>query len=285
MFWMASAILFTLMTLVRLRYLASQYYPLSEGDTRLSVDQIAAEALARIPVQKVAIGLGVITSFLAVQYVLWHQPGYPHCPAVLDPCHARDASDVGILDLNNEQTLAAAFQASLLLLTGGLALLTSRLRATPVEMKGWWFTLGLVYIVLACDQVVAVHSRFGDSTGLPGQLILFPVAIAGLASWFKVLQALSINRLARTLFVVGAAFWAMSQLSDLLLDPIESLSWTTVPEEVAETTGSSLWLLSLLVWLRSVLPVSIVPLARLGDPQTIEQLSSSESRSSTVPTG
>jgi hypothetical protein len=283
MFWMASASLFALMTLVRLRYLASQYYPLNEGDTRLSIDQIAAEGLARIPVRKVAIGVGAITILLALQYVIWHQPGYPHCPAVLDPCHARDASEIGILDLNNEQTLAAAFQAVLLLATGALALLTSGLRATRTEMKGWWFTLGLVYLVLACDQVLAVHSRFGDATNLPGQLILFPVAIAGLAAWFKVLQELSANRLARTLFVVGAVFWALSQLSDVLLDPIESLSWTTVPEELSETTGSALWLMSLLVWLRSVLPVSIVPIERLQGPQTIEQLPSSAPP--TVPTG
>jgi hypothetical protein len=273
------------MTLVRLRYLASQYYPLDEGDTRLSIDQIAAEVLAHVPIRKVAIGIGLIATALAVQYLLFHQPGYPHCPAVLDPCHARDASEIAILDINNEQTLPAAFQAALLLAAGALALLTSRLRATRAEMKVWWLTLGLVFLVLACDQVLAVHSRFGDATDLPGQLILFPVAIAGLAAWFKVLQELSANRLARTLFIAGAVFWGLSQVSDVLLDPIESLSWTTLPEEVSETAGSALWFLSLLVWLRATLPVAIVPVGRLDGPQTIEQLPSSERRSSRVATG
>jgi hypothetical protein len=50
------------------------------------------------------------------------------------------------------------------------------------------------------------------------------------------------NRLARTLLVAGATFWIASQVSDLLLDGIDSLSWTTTPEETAESAGSVLWL-------------------------------------------
>jgi hypothetical protein len=283
--WMGAAILFTLTTLVRLRYLADQYYPLNEGDTRLSVDQIAAEALARVPVRKLAIGIGLIATAGAIQYLLLHDPGYPHCPAVLDPCHARDASEIGILDINNEQTLAAAFQASLLFVTAGLALVTSRLRLTRDEMKIWWLTLGLVFLVLACDQILAVHNRFGDATDLPGQLILLPVAIAGVIAWFKVLQEISDRRLACALFVGGAVVWGVSQLSDVLLDPIESLAWATVPEEVSETVGSTLWLFSLLVWLRSLLPVGILQTGRFNGIRTAEPHASPEKPPSRVATG
>jgi hypothetical protein len=283
--WMGSAIMFMLTTLARLRHLANQYYPLNEADSRISVDQIATEALARIPFRRLVIGIGLIWAATAIQYVLLHDPGYPHCPAVLDPCHARDASQLGILDVNNEQTLPATFQASLLLITGGLALVVSRLRATRIEMKCWWLTLGLVILVLASDQVLAVHSRFGDATGLPGQLILLPAAIAGIVAWFKVLQGIWANRLARSLFIAGALVWALSQASDVLLDPVESLAWTTVPEETCETVGSALWLFSLLVWVRSVLPVGLVPpRRRFNGLPLIEPLPAPEERSK-VPTG
>jgi hypothetical protein len=254
---MASAILFALALVERLRYLARQYYPLEEADTRLTVDQIAAEALNRLPIRGLAIALIAITALEAIQFLLFHDPGYPHCPAVLDPCHAREAAPIGILDLNNEQTLAATFQAGLLFAGGALAVVTSRLRATAADMKRWWLTLGVVMVVLGADQMVAVHSRFGDSTGVPGQLILLPFAIAGVLAWLKVLRAMWDNRLARTLFIAGACFWVFSQASDLLLDSL--LNWTTTPEETSETTGSMLWMFSLLVWLRAALPIGLKP--------------------------
>lgn len=254
---MSSAILLALALLERLRYLARQYYPVEEDETRLTVDQIAAEALNRFPIRGFAIALVAITAAEAIQFLLLHDPGYPHCPAVLDACHARDAAPIGILDLNNEQTLAATFQAGLLYAGGALALLTSTLRATGADMKRWWAILGVVMVVLGCDQMLAIHSRFADSTGVFGQVILLPFAIAGVLAWLKIVRAMWNNRLARTLFIAGACFWVFSQASDLLLD--SALNWTTTPEETGETTGSMLWLFSILVWLRAALPVGLMP--------------------------
>src|SRR3954447_5265624 len=48
---MAAAMGFTLTLIERLRYLARQYYPLDEAETRLSVDQIAAEAFTKVPLR------------------------------------------------------------------------------------------------------------------------------------------------------------------------------------------------------------------------------------------
>jgi hypothetical protein len=253
---MASAMLFSLALLERLRFLAAEYYPLDEAETRLSIDEIATELLGRINIRRLAIGSALIAAALAIQYILFHKAGYPHCPAALDHCHARDAEKIGILDLNNEQTLAATFQASLLLIAGGLALAASRLRTTRAAMKPWFAALGVAMLFLTADQILAVHSRFQDSTGVTGQLILLPIAIVAVVAWWKVLQEISDNRLARTLFIAGAAFWAYSQASDVLLDPIQSFSWTTTPEETGETTGSMLWMLALLVWLRDRLNLS-----------------------------
>lgn len=254
---MASAILLFVASLGRLRYLARQYYPLEETDTRLSVDQIAAEALSRIPLRGLAIALVGVTVALMVQYVLFHDRGYPHCPAVLDSCHARDAAPVAILDLKNEQTLAAAFQALVLLASGGLAIVAGRIHGTRAAARRWWLTLGVVMVLLSSEQVLALHNRFEDATDLPGQLILLPLGIAGVLAGFKVLQDIWGNGVARTLFVVGAVLWILAQAGDVLLDGVDGFNWATVPEETAETTGSMLWLFAVVVWLRSKLPTGL----------------------------
>jgi hypothetical protein len=254
---MAAAIVFALTLLARLRYLARQYYPLEERETRLSVDQIAAEILDRLPLRRVAIVLGVLVAAESIQYLLLHVPGYPHCPSVLDACHARDAEKIGILDLNNEQTLETMFQMYLLLAAGVAALVVGRLRVTAAEMKRWWIVLGLVLVFLGANQVLAMHNRFGDATDLPGQVILVPVAIAGVVSWLKVLRAIWGNRFARALFIAGAVVWIYSQASDLAFDA--GHAWTTTPEETGESTGSLLWLLSILAWMRAALPVGLMP--------------------------
>jgi len=73
---MAAAALFALCLVERLCYLARQYYPLEERDTRLSVDQILAEALDRVKLQPLAVGLVLLTGALAVQEVLLQTGDY-----------------------------------------------------------------------------------------------------------------------------------------------------------------------------------------------------------------
>lgn len=244
---MAAAIGFTVALLARLRYLARQYYPLDEAETRLSVDQIAAEALAKVPLRPLAYLLPLIMGVLAIQYVILHTGNY------------HDAEKIAILDLNNERTLADTFQGSLLFIAGGLAILASRLRVTRPDAKRWWLLLGLVLIPLGAEQVLAIHSRFQDATGMPGQVILLPIAVFGVIAWLKVLPEVSTNRLARTLFIAGAAAWAFSQFSDVLLNPIDALRWTITPEETSESLGSAFWVFSFLIYLRSVLPLGFTP--------------------------
>jgi hypothetical protein len=243
---MAAAIGFTLGLLGRLRYLARQYYPLDEAGTRLSVDQIAAEVIAKVALRRLAYVLPVIMGALALQYVLLHTGNYHR------------AEKLAILDLNNERTLSDTFQGALLLIAGGLAILTGRLGVTRAEARRWWLLLGIVLIPLGAEQILAIHSRFQDATGLPGQVILIPIAVFGVIAWLAVLGELSGNRLARALFIAGAAFWLFSQMSDVLLNPIDAFRWTITPEETAESLGSALWLFSFLIWLRSVLPAGLI---------------------------
>ena len=244
-FEMAAAICFFLGLLGRHRYLARQYYPLEERDTRLSLDQIAAEVVDRIPTRPFVLGIPIAAALFGIQYVILHTGNY------------HGAETVPILDLNNEQTLWATLQGLLIFCVGALSFLAANVRATGPEMKRWWMVMGGVLFVLGADEIVAIHDRFQDATGLPGQTILLPVAVLGVIAWLKVLAEISDNRTARDLFVAGAALWFVSQLIDVTIQG--QMRWTITPEELGETLGSTLWIFSLVTWLRAVLPVGLFP--------------------------
>ena len=139
--------------------------------------------------------------------------------------------------------------------------------------------LGLVLLVLGADEVVGIHDRFQDATGYPGQVILAPVAIIGVIAWLKVLPEIWANRTARLLFIAGAVLWAYSQASDVLLNA--SLRWTITPEELGETIGSTLWLFSLLTWLRS--PAFAPAVAGVAHPSALQAPGEPEDRRPVVP--
>jgi hypothetical protein len=272
---MASATLFALSLLARLRYLASQYYPFEEVVTRLSVDQIAAEAMEHIRFRPILIAIVLVAAAFGIQDVFLHKGNY-------------HGHQVPILDINTEQTLWATFQGALIFSVAGLALLISRLRATPAHMRRWWQVLGAVLLVLGTDEIVAMHDRFQETTGHPGQIILLPVAIVGVVAWWKVLREIRPNRRVRELFIAGAALWFLSQAVDVVFQ--EHFRWTIVPEEMLETLGTTCWLFSLGYWLRSVLPVGLFPLdpvagmltgGRITRGQTVEQPAEAEQ----APTG
>jgi hypothetical protein len=262
---MAAGGLFLLSLLARLRYLAAQYYPLEEAHTRLSVDQIAAEVFDRVKFRPIAIGLILVTAAFGIQDVLLHTGDYT-------------GHRVPILDVNSEQTLWATFQGSLVLSVAFLSFLTGRLRATPDEMRSWWLLVGAVLLVVGADEIIALHDRFQDATGLPGQIVLTLVAVAGIVAWFKVLTATSENGRVRLLLIAGAVFWFVSQAIDVTIQG--DIRWTIVPEELLETLGSTCWLFALGYWLRVVLPVGVFPLKPVAGMLTgktgITQLAESE---------
>src|SRR4051812_14229418 len=233
---MLAGSLFVLSLLERLRYLARQYYPLEEGHTRLSVDQIVAEAVERVKIRRFATVIFVITGVFAIQYVVLHRGNYEF------------SERLAVLDLNNEQTLWATFQGSLIFATALVAAIISRLNVTRAEMKRWWVMLAAVLTVLGLDEIVAGHDRLQGSTGLPGQLVLVPVALVGIVAWLKVLAEMWAEETPRKLFIAGAVLWFLSQAIDVTVQ--HSMRWTITPEEVMETLGSTLWLTALLYWVR-----------------------------------
>jgi hypothetical protein len=272
---MAAGVLFALSLLARLRYLAAQYYPLEEAHTRLSLDQIAAEVFDRVKFRPIAIGLILVAAAFGIQDVLLHTGDYT-------------GHRVPILDVNAKQTLWATFQGSLIFSAALLSILIGRLRATPVEM--WWLLLGAVLFVLGGNEIIALHDRFQDATGRPGQIVLTLFAIVGIVAWFKILDATSKNDRVRRLLIAGVAFWFVSQAIHVTFQGNirwTDIRWTIVPEELLEALGSTCWLFALGYWLRAVLPVGVFPLKPVAGMLTgktrITQLA--ESDRAGAPTG
>jgi hypothetical protein len=269
---MAAGALFTVSLLARLRYLAAQYYPLEEADTRLSVDQIAAEVFDRVEFRPIVIGLILVAAAFGIQEIFLQTGDYR-------------GHRVPILDINAKETLWATFQGSLLFTVGLLSILIGRLRATPPETKSLWLVLGAVLFVVGADEIIAVHNRFHDVTGVSGQALLIPIAIVGIVAWLRLLGATAKHDRTRRLLIVGAYFWFVSQAIEVLIQG--DMRWTILPEELLETLGSSCWLFALGYWLRAVLPVGVFPLnpvaGMLTRKTTVTQLA--ESEGAEAPTG
>jgi hypothetical protein len=229
--------LFCIALLARLQYIAWRTDPL-EQIAAPEVSRAASQLVARINLERLMIVLGALIAGFALQDIILHTGNY----------HGHLAP---VLDVNTEQTIPATFSALLLVGAGGLAMLAATTLAMPRGDRPWWSWFGLVMIALALEEVAAVHDTFQDVTGLPGQIILLPLAIGGMVVWFKLLPRTVKWPDVRALLIAGAAVWFVSQVSDLLLNPI--MRWTIVPEEAAEMVGSTLWLLATALLVRHLL--------------------------------
>ena len=178
---MAAGVLFVVALLARCKYLAAQYYPLEEPETRLSVDQIAAEVLDRVKFRPILIGILLATAAFG-------DPGRA-------PAHGQlpRSPRVPVLDLNTEQTLWATFQGSLIFCRRADRDPDRPPAGDAGRDEAVVAAAGGVLMVLGLDEIVAIHDRFQDATGHPGQIVLIPVAIIGVVAWWKVLSEISDN--------------------------------------------------------------------------------------------
>jgi hypothetical protein len=229
--------LFCIALLGRLQHIAHRADPL-EQITAPEVSRAAAHLVARVNLERLMIVIGALIVGFALQDVILHTGDY----------HGHQAP---VLNVNTEQTIPATFSALLLVAAGGLALLAGVMSATPRGDRRWLKWFGLLLIVLAFEEVAAVHDTFQDVTGLPGQLVLLPLAFAGIAIWWQLVVRTDGRPGVRSLLVAGAVVWLLSQASDTLLNPV--MRWAIVPEEALEMAGSALWLLAMAVLVRRLL--------------------------------
>ena len=229
--------LFCIALLGRLQHVARRADPL-EQITAPHVSRAAAQLVARIDLERLVIVLAALIVGFAIQDVIFHVGNY-------------HGHQMPVLDVNTEQTIPATFSALILVAAGGLAILISRMFATPRGDRPWWRWFGFVLLALALEEVAAVHDTFQDLTGMPGQVILLPLAIVGVMVWWQLVERTKDRPGVRSLLIAGAAVWLVSQTSDVLLNPIQR--WAIVPEEALEMVGSSLWLVATAVLVRRLL--------------------------------
>jgi hypothetical protein len=235
--------LFCAALLGRLQYLSRRLDPLGQADAP-EISRAIAQLVSRIDLERVMIAVGVLIAGFAAQDVLLHTGNY-------------HGHRIPVLDVNTEQTIPATFSALLLVAAGGLAVLAGGMRAMRVSDRTWWKWLGVVFLALALEEVAAIHDTFQDLIGLPGQIVLLPLAVAGVIAWWQVVGRTVDRPAVRALLIAGAAAWLASQISDLVLNPV--VRWTIVPEEALEMTGSALWLLATALLVRALLAESPQP--------------------------
>lgn len=144
-------------------------------------------------------------------------------------------------DLRSQQGANQFCSFTLMFVAAGLALLRGRLSDDP-----WyaWTLLGLAFVAMAINDIVAGHQLIGDATGIKGQFLLFPIVVAAGVGWLGCMRLADPTM--RRLFVVAAIAWVLSQAIDVSR-PEGYFHWWVLPEETLELIGTTLFATGMLL--------------------------------------
>jgi hypothetical protein len=135
-----------------------------------------------------------------------------------------------------------------LLFGAGLAsFLRSRWGITRVEQLAW-FGVGVLFTVMAFDELLMVHERLENRLGIDWQLLYLPVFAAGGTAWLALLRPMRRWSLEQVMWIAAAALWFVSEIqekleftdTDEVVNGYKALDGT---EKVMQFTGSTLFLL------------------------------------------
>lgn len=153
-------------------------------------------------------------------------------------------------DLEGEWTVPAFFSGMLLLTCAALAAQLAVVRARADEVAAIWAAFGILCVLLAADEVLAVHERLEAWAGIDWQTLYAPLAVAGGVVGLQALRHLHAGALGRLALLGGAGAWLASQI-------LEAIQWgdgdrlvyprLRFPEELLEMTGSMFLGLALLL--------------------------------------
>ncbi|MEW6037986.1 MAG: hypothetical protein AB1648_07035 [Pseudomonadota bacterium] len=153
-------------------------------------------------------------------------------------------------DLDREYTVPALFSGGLLL----AAAWESFTAASSKRLGAWAFALAAVFFEMGFDELLKIHERIEQATGVDWQILYLPVmAFAGIG-WLFVLAQLRDKR-QRRLWIAGAVAWTASQLFEAAewgwgaesKIPLPGYLYLVHFEELLEMSGSSFFLLTLLL--------------------------------------
>jgi hypothetical protein len=193
---------------------------------------------SRVPGPVVAIISGIAISVFVVAGIL-QRTAFPEWSAA---------------NLDSEVSVATWYSAALLgtaafwwLLVG----VADRPRSLAVWM--WWPVLAW----LALDERTAIHERLEQLSGIDWQLLYIPVMGLAAVAWSGVVRRYRSQARVVALFLVGAAFWIVVLLLELVQNwggsPVEAAIYvpTMITEEALEMVGSTLFLIAAILALGS----------------------------------
>lgn len=129
----------------------------------------------------------------------------------------------GPWDLDGELTVPAAFSAILLISTGVLAIAAGRMRID--EQPRVWRSFGVLVVVMALDEIFAVHEVAEARMAVDWQILYAPLIAACGVAWILVARALWQIRQAFFFMLLGAGCWLASQI-------LEIAEWTSTDQRV-----------------------------------------------------
>jgi hypothetical protein len=176
---------------------------------------------------------------------------------------------LGNFNLDGERTVPAVISGGFLFLAALLAVGIAQTGNWERKERRALLLIAAFFTFMGIDEGVLIHERVGGVFHMHWQIPYLPVIAVAFVLWLRVLRALSANALAVRLWIAGAATWVAAQggeISQSLFAPQhEAADGTLLPlhgainlhfvltimEELAEMTGSALFLLALFVFLRS----------------------------------
>lgn len=162
-------------------------------------------------------------------------------------------NDLPAWGLNEEGNPPAVFSSVLLWIAATACLLAGT--APSARRRAAWLAFGAFLLYFGFDELLELHERLGDLTGLESQVALAPITLIAFVALVVLIRGAERPSWQLALLVAGAAAWVAAQAieypqfqDDRLVLPY----WTIVPEELLEMTGTLCFLLAGLVELRSV---------------------------------
>lgn len=162
----------------------------------------------------------------------------------------RLGAPLGLFDFDGEGKPPAAFSALVLL----AAAAASGLIATLPSQLPWrrrFLGLAAFLAFMAVDEAITLHELVSAAVGVAWQPLWLPIIAVGGIVWLLVLTRLWPMRRERTLLMLGAVAWFVSQVlervqSNEVDGRVEGYGLLSSLEEIFEVSGSALFVLALL---------------------------------------
>jgi len=147
--------------------------------------------------------------------------------------------------LDGEWTPASFFSGAVLFAAAWLVYRYARRQTRAALVAG--LALAALLAVMGVDEIVTLHERIENRTGIDWQLLYSPLVVAAGIGALILLRTMP--RAAAACFLLGGACWFGAQVLELVQwrDDVLIHPFLVLPEELGEMAGSSLIVISMLL--------------------------------------